>query len=85
MVEINSRYKLTSFRAEYATEKTPYIEKQQSYNTFISQAIKDIKRGKRAYLYFSYQVDDIKKYFKDQVEIKYNDKENWWEATLKRL
>lgn len=84
MVEF-SRYNTSAFRVEHATPKEPFIEKQQSYNTFISQMIKDLKRGKTAYLYFNYQVDDIKKHFNNKVEITYNNKFNWWEATLKRL
>ena len=72
-------------RCEHVNSRNVFYEKTKSYNSFIREMINQIKSGKTAYLYFSYQVDDVKKYFRDQVDIKYNARFNWWEATLKGL
>lgn len=80
-----NKYSATAYQVERCTNKAVFYEKTARYEAFIRDAIKTIKKGHKAYLYYNYQVDDVKKYFKDQVDIIYNSKFNWWEATLKRL
>lgn len=62
--------------------REPFYEKSQHYDAFIRAAVRDLEKGNIAYLFYYYQVEDIKNIFGNKVSIKYNDKDNWWEAVL---
>lgn len=77
-----NKYSPTSLRAEHCSGKQAAVVNNQHYSSFITQTIYTLERGEKAYLYYKYQVEDIKKYFQDEVEITFNSKFNWWEAIL---
>ena len=81
-MKLFNKYSPSIYRAEYVSGKVATGVNNQQYGTFITQMTRELERGKRVYLYFNYQVTDIKEIYKEEVEITYNKTYNWWEAIL---
>lgn len=60
----------------------PFYKKSQHYDAFIRAAVRDLEKGEKVYLFYDYQVEDIKNIYGNEVTITYNKKYNWWEAVL---
>lgn len=88
MPYIDGEKKTMSYKFSYKTRSDDVLfELDQTtdwsrYCSFINTVLKDIRKGKKVFCFYYYQIIDLLKYHKNDLRTLYDSKERQWEVWL---
>ena len=74
-----SRSSITNEWGEFEADQTTDWNR---YCAFINTVLRDIRRGTSAYCYYYYQISQLLKFHKDDLETRYDERDKQWEVWL---
>ena len=60
------------------------LEGEIHYKKFMADACRLLEKGDVAYCYYEYQVNSLRKTYKSKLEVRYDERYEWWTCRLKK-